>query len=270
MGIPSYQLLSGIFDRIGGQAGLLKFAVTSGFTNGLPFYQKIHDNVPWPQGDFTVENALINNAAGIDNNSVSGNLFKSIYSSHIQDIENLMISKGGAASLDASFSISGLRVSQNAADVYQQVKGQGLSACNVFFPNDNQVVATFTVSSSGVGTYASVQVIGTGGTTAFVPGTFNYGNAKMVLVPIQTMSAQAQVNLQLTVQPTYPGSSAVVDSTNIRILNGVTSGIQFPVMGPLASVVTSGYLNVSNIFVAGGTLNDVYKVIAIRERETVL
>lgn len=266
--IPSFQLLSGLFDRMGAQAGLLKFAINSGVNTGIGYYQKIHDNVPWPQGDYFTESALITDAYGIDSNSISGTLFKNVYSSLVQDIENLLISKGGAASLDAYLTSSGLRISQNAEDVYYQCRSQHLSACNVFFPQDNIKVAKFVVSSSGVGTYTSLTPVGTGGTTAFSPGTTNYGNARMLLIPIQTMVAQAQINLQLTLQPQYPGASAIPDSTSIRILNGVTSGIQFPFISQFST--TSGFLNVSNILVAGGTVGDEYDVFAIRERETVL
>lgn len=279
-------VLSGLSDRIGAQAGLIKGALNSGMTTGTGFYERIHQGADQVGGDFFLENSFINDANNIDINTVSGTLFKSIYGSFIQDMDSYMVAKG-FANTDAYIAISGVQavgtlqgqgnlgqanaicskidVPANFEDVYFQVKGTHLSAGNVFFPQDNVKVSTYVATGSGTGTYTSNNPVGTNTGNASAANT-NNAPARMLLIAGAVVgAAAAQVNLYLTAAATGgPGAGTVPAFANIPIPANTISGTQFPVN------CSGQYLNCTNMVVAGGTNNDNYQVWAIKEREKFL
>lgn len=261
MGLIPNNVFSGIADRLAAQAGLVKHYITSGFRNGTFVYPRIHTGIP-ADGDFTVENDLISAANGIDNNTVSGSMFKSVYNTFIQDLESHVVNQNGV-SIDSWLNVSGINVHSDFEDIYYQVKNSHLDGRNVFFPDANILVATFTSTGSGTGTYASNTPVGTGSGDV---STTNYAQAKLLLIPIQNTGADIQVNLRLTKENLAGGTNT--DSCNILIPSGTTSGTQFPVN----NVISGGheYLNVSNILVGGGDGDDVFRVYAVRERDIIL
>ena len=284
MPLMSLNVLSGISDRISAQANLLKFAINSGMgtRNGTGYYQRIHQGADQVGGDFFLENSFINDANTIDNNTVSGTLFKSVFSSFIQDLDTYFIAKGFTGT-DQFIQISGItatgtlqgqsnnlgaaaqecnavHVPANFEDVYFQVKGVHLSAASVFFPQDNILVASYVATGSGTGTFTSNNPIGTG--AGSVSAT-NHAAARMMLITSGNMgAAAAQVSLYLSAPNLAGGTNPA--GCNILLPASTISGIQ-------TAINTSGqYLNVTNMIVAGGTVGDGYQVWAIKEREQFL
>lgn len=252
MGLIQNHILSGLADRLAQQATLLKSAINT-TTPGSTFYKRVHTGVP-TDGDFDVENDLISAANGIDENTMSGNLFKNVYSTFFSDLETHGINQN-AVSFDSWLNISGVNVHPNFEDAWYQSKNTHLDARNVFFSDANILVATLEVTSSGVGTYTAGTAVGTG--TGKVSST-NYAAAKMVLVPVKDVGAANQVNLRLTKENPTDGSDT--DHANIVVGGSVTSGIQFQVNG------SGTFLNVSNMVPAGGASGDVFRVYALLER----
>lgn len=274
---------SGISDRMAGAAGLLKFAINSGMgtTNGTGMYQRIHQGSDALGGNYPLENAFITDANTIDNNTVSGSLFKAVWGSIIQDMDSYFVNQG-FTNTDNYLSISGnpigtigtltgqgnlgspqaecqgVHVQPNFEDIYFQVRGSHLSAGNVMFAQDNVLVAKYDATGSGTGTFTSVNPVGTN--TGTVSPT-NHAPSKFLLITSGNMGpASAQVNLLLSSALAAPGAGLVNAAANILIPGSSVSGSQF-------AVNTSGqYLNCTNMVVTGGTNGDEYQVWAIRER----
>lgn len=255
---------SGIFDRVAAQVQMYKFGIQSGAQVGLGlFYPRVHRG-SGQDGDFSVENALINSAHSVDINTISGTMFKNLYNSFFNDFETHVLN-ANSPSFNSWLNISGLNVHPNFEDAWYQTKGQHLNAVNVFFANDNIKVATYTVTSSGAGTYASVLPIGTG--TGSVSPT-NFAAAKFLVIPSQSTVSGVQINLRL-LKEDGQSSGTLSDSANIAITSGVLSGIQLPVNW-LDSNSGNYYLDCNNIVALGGYQNDVYNIYAVRERNIVL
>jgi hypothetical protein len=261
MGLIASNVLSGIADRIATQAGLFKVGFNAARASGTPYYQRVHVGVGTPIGDYDVEYALINPANTIDTNTFSGTFFNTVYSQLISAIETHVLAKN-SPTFDSFLNISGVNVHPDFDDVYYRVKATHLLARNVFFSDPNMLVATFTSTGSGTGTYASVAPVGTAPDSKYVPGTTNYAAAKLIVVPTSDVGGDIQINLRL-VKENMAGSTTT-DSDNIVIVNGTTSGTQFVVKAGAAM------LNVNNIVVAGGDGADVFNVYAVRERDIAL
>lgn len=255
----STPLFSGIADRMAAQASILKFAINSGVNTGTPYYKRVHTSVP-SDGDYAVEDALIDAAHALDINVISGTMFKNVYSTMIQDLDNHILDNN-AESFDSYLNISGINVHPHFEDIYYQVKNQHLDAVNVFFAEENLLVATYAATGSGTGTYTSNNPIGTG--TGKVSST-NHAAARFVLVPVQNVGADIQVNLRL-LREDGQSSGTLAAFDNIRITSGVTSGIQFPVNNRISGTHT--YLDCNNIVAAGGLSSDNFRVYALRERD---
>jgi len=179
MGLIANNVFSGIADRLAGQAQQLKAAINSGQNTGTKLYPRIHTGVP-TNGDFEVENALINSANDIDTNSISGSTFRATYTSFLQDLETHVLNNN-ADSFDSWLNTSGLNVHEDFEDIWFQVKGTRLDSRNVFFPDENILAASYAALSSGTGTFTAGTDVGTG--SGKVSST-NYAAAKMVLVPV--------------------------------------------------------------------------------------
>lgn len=256
-------VLSGICDRIASQAGAIKSTINSGVNTGTPFYLRVHQGVG-ANGDYPVENALIGASNGLDTNTVSGTMFKNLYGTMISALI-AYVQTVGAADLDSFLTVSGLNVHPDFEDAYFQSQNSHLNAINVFFSEPNLLVATYTVTGSGTGTYASVQPVGTG------VGKFNSANnraaAKFVLVPNQNVTSTVQINVRLVGENGNIGSPGTVAGfDNIRLATGVTSGTQIIIQ----SGTGIGWLNANNIVAAGGGGTDVFSVFAIQERKIFL
>ncbi len=262
MGLIQNHIASGIFDRIAHQANAIKSTFNTETSAGTPLYQKIHSNVN-PFGDFDVEDALISAAHGVDANTLSGTFFKNVYSTILSDIDSHVSAKG-AVSTDSWLNISGLNLHPDLDDVYFSCKGSHLNARNVFHADANVLVATYAATGSGTGVYASVTPIGTG--TGKVTPT-NHAAAKMVLIPVGNVTADAQFNLRLLQEQPTDGSQA--SNYNVVVPNSTLSGTQFPIQIAPGNIA-SGYLDVTNIVVAGSTSGNAFRVYAIREREIAL
>ena len=259
MGLINNNQFKAILDRVASQGQLWQYYLTSGQNVGTKYYITIHSGLP-PQGDFDVENDLISAANGADTNTISGTMFKNIFSTLIQNLESHGTNRG-AASFNSWLNISGINVHEAFDAVYFAVKGSHLDGRNVFFNEDNILVSTFTSTSSGAGTYASNNPLSTTGTGAF--SETNHAAAKLLLIPIQNTGADIQFNLRLLAE--NPSTGTITGFSNILIPSGTTSGTQFPVN----NVISGGhnYIDVTNILAAGGDGNDVFRVYAIRERE---
>lgn len=261
MGLISVSVLSGITDRIASQVALFKAAFNAAKASGTPYYQRVHVGVGTPAGDYDVENALINPCNTLDVNTFSGTFYNSTYSQLINALDTHALAKN-AVTFDSFLNISGVNVHPDFEDAWYRVKATHLLARNVFFSDANMIVATFTSTGSGTGTYASVSPVGTAPDSRFAPGTVNYAAAKMVVVPAQVVGANTVLNLRLVKENATTGTTT--DSDNITITSGTTSGTQFAVKSSLPM------LNVSNIIAAGGNSSDVFNVIALRERDVAL
>lgn len=253
-------VLSGICDRIASQVSAYKFAINSGVNNGRPFYLRIHAGVG-AEGDYDVEDALIDAAHGLDTNTVSGTMFRSLYSDMMNDLESYVQDRG-AEDFDAYLNVSGVNVHPDFEDAWFQAKGTHLDAVNVFFSEPNLLVATYTVTGSGTGTYASVQPVGTG--TGKFSAANNRAAARFILVPNQNVTSTIQLNPRLVREDGVGGTSAGFD--NIRLASGIVSGTQIL----LNSGVGIGWLNCNNIVAAGGGGTDVFSIFALQERKIFL
>ncbi len=264
MATLSYTTLSGIFDSIGARAQLLKGIINSGFS--LPFanqfYPRIHNSVG--QGDIQVEYPLINSASALDRNTISGSLFKSIFTSFIQDLTaQVQNSNAGSSTFDQYISVSGPNISPDAEDVVYQCLNSHLSSFNVYFNKANILVAQYQATASGAGTFTAQTAVGDGVSAASAAG-INYAPAKFILVPVQAVTSNIQLNLQLK-KLTPGGGSLTNDFANIYFPSGAVSGLQITVN--CGSGKTSFmYENCTNIVGAGGSNNDVFNVYAIMER----
>jgi hypothetical protein len=259
----SNNLFSGISDRMASQVAVLKFAINSGVNNGTPYYKRVHTGVP-TDGDYSVENALITAANALDTNTISGTLFKSMYTTVVNGLEQHVVD-AGAESFDSWLDISGINVHPNFNDAWFSVKGSHLNAVNVFHPNDNLLVASFVSTNSGVGTYTAGTALGTGtGSTSLT----NRAAAKFVLIPVQTLASEVHVNLRLT-REAGQSTGSTADSFNIRLINGTISGTQVPVGNWHLSGVNNRntFLNCDNIIALGGGASDAFRVYGLRERE---
>lgn len=260
-------VLSGIADRMAEQVAIDKVAFTSGMRTGTYMYQQIHKGVG-VVGDYQAENALIAAAYGVDNNSVSGTAFKSVYSSIVTALEQYYVDRG-AISFDSYCDISGINFHPNFEDAWYQVKGTHLNAVNVFYPADQLTLATYFATGSGTGTFTSVNTLGTG--TGKVSAT-NFAAGKLILVPINTVQGTvAQLNILLTRESGQSsGSTATFD--NLRIPAATTSGQQYPIGNWANSGINNltTFLSVSNIIGGGATSGDGFRVLALRERYTIL
>lgn len=250
--------LSGILDRVAKQALELKAGITNCF-GGTEFYTRVHTGVP-ANGDYDIENALIDGARAVDTNTISGALFRTTYSTLVQSIESHGTTFN-AQSFDSWLNVSGLNVHPDFEDVWYRVKNVHLDAVNVFFSDANILVASFTSTGSGTGTYTSSNPVGTG--TGKVSAT-NHAAANMVLVPVQDVGGDIQINLRLT-EENLAGGTRTNKFDNILVPSGTLSGTQFPVNNRISG--GHMYLDVHNIVAAGGDGNDVFRVYALRERE---
>jgi hypothetical protein len=253
-------VLSGLCDRIASQVEIFKYAINSGVGNGNQFYPRIHQGVG-ANGDYAVEDALIDAAYGLDTNTVSGTMFRSLYSDMITSIESY-VQDIGAEDLDEFLNTSGVNVHPSFEDVYYQSRGVHLDAVNVFFAEPNLLVATYTVTGSGTGTYASVEPVGTG--TGKFDKDSNRAAARFILVPNQNVTSTIQLNPRLVREDGVGGTTAGFD--NIRLATGITSGTQIL----LNSGVGIGWLNCNNIVAAGGGGTDVFSIFALQERKIFL
>lgn len=261
MGLITSTVLKGLADRVAKQVDAFKTGFNNAVAPGTPYYQRVHVGVGTPGGDYDVEYALINPSNTVDQNTFSGTFFNTTYSQLVNAVETHVLSKN-SPSFDSFLNISGVNVHPDFDEVYYRVKSTHLLARNVFFSDPNMLVATFTSTGSGTGTYASVAPVGTAPDSKYVPGTTNYAAAKLIVVPTTDVGADVQLNLRL-VKENMAGSTTT-DSDNIVIGTGVLSGTQFVVKAG------AGMLNVSNILIAGGDGNDVFQVIAVRERDVAL
>lgn len=259
MGLINNIQFKAILDRVASQANLWSYYITSGQQVGTRYYKTIHSGLP-VDGDFDVENDLISAADGVDNNTISGTMFKNIYSTLIQQLEAHGTNQG-AASFNSWLNISGINVHEAFNAVYHAVKGIHLDGRNVFFNEDNILISSFTSTSSGAGTYASSNPLSTTGTGAFSES--NHAAAGMLLVPIQNTGADIQLNLRLLAE--NPSTGTQTDSCNILIPSGTLSGTQFSVNNMISG--GHNYINVTNMLAAGGDGNDVFYVYALRERD---
>lgn len=257
MGLISSNVLSGIVDRVAAQVELFKTAFNSAIATGTPYYQRVHVGVGTPAGDYDVEYALINPANTVDTNTFSGTFYNSTYSQLVNALETHVLAKN-SPSFDSFLNISGVNVHPNFDDVYYRIKATHLLARNVFFADANKVVATFSVTGSGTGTYASVSPVGTAPDSRYSPATANNAAAKLYVVPTATVGSTTVLNLQLLKE--NPAGGTTTDSDNITINSAVTSGTQFLVKGG------QPMLNVTNIVNAGGTGGNAFSIIAVRER----
>lgn len=260
---------SGIFDRIAGQVQLFKAAITSGVNVGTPFYPRLFRGVGAysADGDYSAENDLISSTHGIDVANISGTMLKNLYTTFMNAIEAHALNNN-ALSFNSWLDISGINVHAQFEDAWYQSKGSHLNGCNVMFPDANINVATYTVITSGAGTYASLNPVGAG--TGAVSST-NHAATKFLLVPAQSVISGIQINLRL-LKEAGQSSGTLADSANIAFTSGSPnsiSGIQIPVN--FVNILSGNYyLDCNNIVATGGYQNDVYKVIAVRERDVTL
>ena len=264
MGLAPIPVISGIFDRIAGQGKLLRFAINSGNNTGTKMYFRVHQGAG-TNGDYQVENDLIDAAYGVDTNTVSGTLYKNMYTTLVQQIDSHVVTTNGAVSLDSYLNISGINVHPEAEEIVYQARGTHLDAVNVFFEEPNILVATYAVTGSGTGTYSSSNVIGTG--SGKVSST-NHAAAKFILVPIQDLNGSIQINLRLLRENRDGGT--IADSYNVFISSGTPSalsGTQYRVNCQSGQYM---YLDCNNIVAAGGGGSDGFRVYALREREVYL
>lgn len=258
MGLITNHMAKTLMDRVASQANLWQYYITSGQNVGTRYYVTVHSGLS-SQGDYEVEDALIDAAFGIDDNTISGTMFKNIFSTFVQDLDAHVVNKG-AVSFNSWLNISGINVHPAFDAVYHAVKSTHLDGRNVFFADDNILVASFTSTGSGTGTYASSNPISTTGTGAV--SSTNHAAAKLLLIPIQNTGADIQLNLRLLAENPSTGTQA--DSCNILIPSGTISGTQFSVNNAISG--GNNYIDVTNILAAGGDGNDVFRVYAINER----
>jgi hypothetical protein len=265
MALINTGVLSGLTDRVAQQASLLITGINN-TRGGTPFYVRVHQGVPVP-GDYSVENDFIDGAHASDINTMSGILFRNVYTDLINSMETHTVSNNSAVSFDSFLNTSGVNVNPNFEEVWFRVKNVHLDAVNVFFADANVLVATYTVTGSGTGTYASNNVIGTG--TGKV-STTNHAAAKFILVPVQNVTSEIQVNLRLLKENLAGGT--VADSANIRFPAGILSGTQIPVnnWNTSGASISNMYLDSNNIVAAGGGGTDIFRVYALKEREVAL
>lgn len=261
MALISTTLYKNLIDRLAKQGSLIK----AGFNNtlgGTKLYPRVHESVP-TDGDFEVENALINSANGVDSNTLSGTFYKNIYTSFVNDLDTHVINKG-APSTDSFLNISGINADVEFSDIWYRVKGQKLNARNVFQSDANILMGTYFPTGSGTGVFTAGTAVGTG--TGDVSPT-NYAAAKTVLIPVGPVGSDTQFDLRLVREQPTDGSQA--ENLSLRIPNATTSGTQFVI--PIAgNNIASGYLSVSNILAAGGTSGNGFRLVAIRERDVSL
>lgn len=264
MALISNTLFKSLEDRIATQASMLKQTINSGTSGpgGNKYYPRIHNSASI-DGDYDLENALIDSANAIDQNTISGSLFKSVYSSFVQSLST-HVTDHRAASFDSYMNISGLNIHPDAEDVFYQSTGQHLDAVNVFFTSPNVLVASYFPTGSGTGVFAGGTAIGTGSGKVSLT---NHAAAKFVLVPIGNTTAATQINLRLLREDGgSTGSTASFD--NILVGNGVASGTQFAVKNwDLSGVgLSNTFLDCNNIVAAGGASGNGFRVYALMER----
>jgi len=261
MALISNNILSGVADRIAQQVTEFKVGFNAAVASGTKYYIRVHNGVGAPAGDYDVENALITPCNTLDQNTFSGTFFRTTFQDVINALDTHVLAKN-AASFDSFLNISGINVHPNFDEVWHKIKSTHLLARNVFFADANISVATFTSTGSGTGTFTEGTAVGTSPDSRYAPGTSNYAGAKLVVVPNQNVGANITLNLQLLKENSAGGTTT--GSTNIAITSGALSGTQF--------VVDSGnpYLDVTNMVAAGGDGDDVFTVLAIRERTIAL
>lgn len=260
MSLIQNNVVSGLTDRVSYQANAYKSTFNTNKA-GTPLYVRIHTGVSATTGDYDIENALIDGSNAADNNTISGSMFKNVWSQFVTDLESHVIDHN-AVSFNSWLNISGINVHSDYADVYFQCKGSNLDGRNVFFPDANLLVATNTVVSSGANTYASVLPVGAG--TGSWSST-NYAAAKMVLVPVQNIYSGTIVNLQLLAENLAGGTTTTSANISLPVTStAILSGTQYPINS------SAPYLDVTNIRSLGGAAADVYRVYALRERTIAL
>jgi len=261
MALISNNVLSGVADRVAEQVTQFKVGFNAAIASGTRYYIRVHNGVGAPAGDYDVEYALITPCNTLDQNTFSGTFFRTTFQDVINALDTHVLAKN-AVSFDSFLNISGVNVHPNFDEVWHKVKSTHLLARNVFFADANISVATFTSTGSGTGTFAEGTAVGSSPDSRYVPGTSNYAAAKMVIVPNQTVGSDIVLNLQLLKENASAGTST--GSTNISITSGISSGTQF--------LVDSGnpYLDVTNMVAAGGDGDDVFTVLALRERDIAL
>lgn len=258
----SNSLFSGIADRIAAQVLQFKVGINSGMNTGTPNYKRIHTGLNGPDGDYEIENALINAAHAVDTNTISGTMFKNLYTAFLNAIETHVLDND-AEDFDSWLDTSGINVHPEFEDAWYQVKGSHLDAVNVFYPHDNLLVASTFPTASGTSTYTAGTPLGTG--TGKLSST-NYAAGKFVLVPVGTVGSETIINLRL-LKESGQSSGSTADSCNIRVPNATTSGTQFPINWELSGINSSNmYLDCNNIVTLGGTSGNGFRVYAIKER----
>ena len=149
MGLINNSLFSGLADRIAKQAEVYKAGLNNGL-GGTKYYPRIHTGVPG-DGDFEVENDLISAANTIDNNTISGTMFKNVFTTFINDLESHVLGEN-APSFDSFLNTSGINTHPDFEDVFFRSKGVHLDARNTFFSEANILVASYFAAGSGSGT----------------------------------------------------------------------------------------------------------------------
>jgi hypothetical protein len=261
MALITNSILTGVADRLASQVDSFKTGFNGAVNGGTRYYIRVHNGVGAPAGDYDVENALITPSNTLDQNTFSGTFFRSTYQDLINALDTHVLSKN-AVSFNSYLNVSGIDVHPNFDEVWKQVKSTHLLARNVFFSEANIPVATFTSTGSGTGTYAEGTGISTNPDSTYVPGVSNYGATKMIVVPNQTVGSDIVLNVRLVKENLAGGTNT--DSDNITIAAGTTSGTQFPIKSSLPM------LDVSNVVAAGGDGNDVFTILALRERDIAL
>lgn len=267
MSMPN-AVLSGVGDRIAEQVAGYRAVATSGANNGMKMYPRIH-RAAGLDGNFELESALIDSFNGLDNNTVSGTLFKSLYSSPLTSLEQYFIDQG-AESFDSYCDISGINFHPNFDEAWYQSKGTHLNAVNIFYSAADQLtLGSYFATGSGTGVFTAGTSLGTG--TGKVSAT-NFAAGKLVLVPINTVQGTvAQLNILLT-RESGQSSGSTTAFDNLRIPASTTSGQQYPVGNWANSGINNltTFLSVTNIVGGGATSGDGFKVMALRERNTIL
>ena len=254
MPIISSSLFQDLADRVAKGAELMATAFTQAqAVGGGSFYPRIHQGVT-AAGNYDVENALIDSANDLDDNTLSGTAFPDFYSDMINAHEAHVIAEG-ASSLDAFLNTSGINCDPYYEEVYFLAKGSHLLGRNVY-SDVEQLMGVVDVVSSGVATFTDGAALGTG---AGVTSPTNRAAAHINAIPQNDITADLVLDVRLYEEAQTTGQQAA--SRNVTITSGVLADAEVSV-----GELTDMFLDITDIVIAGGTLNDTINFISDVQR----
>lgn len=253
-----------IADRIARQAINLEDAVVVN-NSGLGYYVLVHDplcSLKPKEGDFEIENDLIFAANTTDEGWTYDVGARAYFTNIINALNQHVVARGSGdsiSSMDDYLNTSGINVHELYAVTHEAITGSALDAVNVY-RDDEVLLATVEVISSGVATFTDGEKLGTG-TGDFVRDVGGSETPNSAQQPFKyAVEEDIGVPNDLVLAITGRNEQGNAVQETVTISSGTTSGTT-------VQIGTAEILDVIAVQVAGGNAGGKVQIRSIVERD---